>query len=414
MIKPTRVENSPPPAFLTQVGDSDRPKTPYEDRLIPTLRNNRSRLDKADQGAAGSILNGVGGGRTSVAGGVIEENGVNNTSNGAIDEQDFNDPATADGTEEMTERDIREAAQMNDHLGKQVVSRGKKSQLETFLILNHYKVTKLYSKNFQHREDAIQEVSQNLTNFQGDKEEAKLLMRASAILIAKMIKDNVFSVFNNALKLLSFLLNDYNRKHGIGKTEVIYVIDRCLPPLLHRTGDTNARLRQRAHEFITEMSVYSDVKPLHAIPNHCTLPMKPHCAPRLALSRVEIVSDLITKLGTKDNGLNIENVCKFCAYALEHNSGDVRELATKIIIQMYKDYGNSVRKYIPQDNEMNRRNKKYRIIYEAFDRIDGKPVQAEDKVNNFKKITECFFILLNLIRLHKNSLKKLKKWKPMH
>jgi centrosomal protein CEP104 len=314
----------------------------------------------------------------------------------------------------MTERDIREAAQMNDHLGKQVVSRGKKSQLETFLILNHYKVTKLYSKNFQHREDAIQEVSQNLTNFQGDKEEAKLLMRASAILIAKMIKDNVFSVFNNALKLLSFLLNDYNRKHGIGKTEVIYVIDRCLPPLLHRTGDTNARLRQRAHEFITEMSVYSDVKPLHAIPNHCTLPMKPHCAPRLALSRVEIVSDLITKLGTKDNGLNIENVCKFCAYALEHNSGDVRELATKIIIQMYKDYGNSVRKYIPQDNEMNRRNKKYRIIYEAFDRIDGKPVQAEDKVNNFKKITECFFILLNLIRLHKNSLKKLKKWKPMH
>jgi centrosomal protein CEP104 len=119
-------------------------------------------------------------------------------------------------------------------------------------------------------------------------------------------------------------------------------------------------------------------------------------------------------LGTKDNGLNIENVCKFCAYALEHNSGDVRELATKIIIQMYKDYGNSVRKYIPQDNEMNRRNKKYRIIYEAFDRIDGKPVQAEDKVNNFKKITECFFILLNLIRLHKNSLKKLKKWKPMH
>jgi hypothetical protein len=81
VIKPTRVENSPPPAFLTQVGDSDRPKTPYEDRLIPTLRNNRSRLDKADQGAAGSILNGVGGGRTSVAGGVIEENGVNNRRN---------------------------------------------------------------------------------------------------------------------------------------------------------------------------------------------------------------------------------------------------------------------------------------------------------------------------------------------
>ena len=413
VIKPQRVESSPPPTFLTQVGDSDRPKTPYEDRLIPTLRNNRSRLDRADQGAAGSILNG--GGRTSVVGGVIEENGVN-TSNGAIDEQDFNDPATADGTEEMTERDIREAAQMNDHLGKQIVS-SKENEKINFLqlvLFNNLKVTKLYSKNFQHREDAIQEVSQNLTNFQGDKEEAKLLMRASAILIAKMIKDNVFSVFNNALKLLNFLLNDYNKKHGMGKSEVLYAIERCLPPLLHRTGDTNARLRQRAHEFITEMSVYPDVKPLHAVPNHCTLPMKPHCAPRLALSRVEIVSDLITKLGTKDNGLNIENVCKFCAYALEHNSGDVRELATKIIIQMYKDYGNSVRKYIPQDNEMNRRNKKYRIIYEAFDRIDGKPVQAEDKVN-ISGINLIFILYKHFFtRLHKNFSKKLRKWKQKH
>ena len=358
---------SPPPTFLTQGNDPDRTKTPYDDRLIPTLRNNRSRLDTAGGagGAGGSLFNGAsgGGGRLSVVGGVAEEkeNGGINISNGAIDEQDLNDPATTDGTEEMTEKDIREAAQMNDHLGKQVV-------------------TKLYSKNFQHREDSIQEVFQNLTNFQGDKEEAKLLMRAAAILIAKMIKDNVFSVFNNALKLLQFLLNDYNKKHGIGKTEVSYVIERCLPPLLQRTGDTNTRLRQRAHEFIVQMSVYSDVKPLHIVPNHCTLPMKPHCAPRLALSRVEIVSDLIKSLGTKDNGLNIENVCKFCAYALEHNSGDVRELATKIIIEMYKEYNNLVRKYLPQDNEMNRRNKKYRIIYEAFDRIDGKPAPAEEKV----------------------------------
>lgn len=229
-------------------------------------------------------------------------------------------------------------------------------------------------------------MSQNLSNFNGDKEDAKSLLKAAAILIAKMIKDNVFSVFNNALKLLHFLLNDYNRRHGIGKIEIIYVVERCLPPLLHRTGDTNARLRQRAHEFIVEMSIYADVKPLHTVPNQCTLPMNTHCAPRLALSRVEIVSDLIKRLGTKDNGLNVENVCKFCAYALEHNSGEVRELATKIIIQMYKEYGNVVRKYLPQDNEMNRRNKKYRVIYEAFDKIDGKPVNLDDKVTEKVKL----------------------------
>ena len=32
---------------------------------------------------------------------------------------------------------------------------------------------------------------------------------------------------------------------------------------------------------------------------------------------------------------------------------------------------------MPPDNEMNRRNKKYRILYEAFDNIDGKPLQVD-------------------------------------
>ena len=58
-------------------------------------------------------------------------------------EQEIYDPM--DGTEEMSEREVREAALMNDVLGKQIV-------------------TKLYSKNFQNREDAIQEVYNNLNN----------------------------------------------------------------------------------------------------------------------------------------------------------------------------------------------------------------------------------------------------------
>ena len=34
-----------------------------------------------------------------------------------------------------------------------------------------------------------------------------------------------------------------------------------------------------------------------------------------------------------------------------------------------------VRRHLPPDNEMNRRNKKYRQLYDAFDSIDGKPIQ---------------------------------------
>jgi centrosomal protein CEP104 len=197
-------------------------------------------------------------------------------------------------------------------------------------------VTKLYSKNFQNREDAIQEVFNNLNSYTGDKDGAVALTKATAILVAKMCKDNVFSVFNNTIKLLHFLLNDFASKHTIGKQEINYVLEKALPVLLHRTGDTNARLRQRAHEYIVEMALFIEIKPLHTVPNFCTIPIKLHIAPRLALSRVEIIEDLMKRLDIKDNGLNVENISKFCAQALEHTSGEVRELATKILIQMYR------------------------------------------------------------------------------
>lgn len=342
---------------------TNKPSTPYDDRVIPTLRhnsnnnttnntntNNKIRTDRPDTN-------------------IVEEDQQaeqNNMINEAVVpdqsenlEQEMYDPI--DGTEEMTESEVREAALMNDYLGKQIV-------------------TKLYSKNFQNREDAIQEVFNNLTNYKGEKEEAKGLMRAAAILVAKMSKDNVFSIFNNALKLEQFLLNDFAKRFSLGKQEINYVLEKCFPVLLHRTGDTNARLRQRAHEYIVEMAIFPEIKPLNTIPLYCITPFKLHIAPRLALSRVEILEDLMKQLGYKDNGLTVDNISKFCSQALEHTSGEVRELAAKILIQMYKENGQTVRRYLPPDNEMNRRNKKYRILYDAFDGIDGKPIQTYDKV----------------------------------
>lgn len=192
-----------------------------------------------------------------------------------------------------------------------------------------------------------------------------------------MSKDNVFSIFNNSLRLFHFLLNDFAQSHqGIGKPEMNYALEKCLPILLHRTGDTNARLRQRSHEYIVEMAVYPEIKPLNALPVYLTIPLKLHTAPRLALSQCEIIEELMRSLGIRDNGLNVDNISKFCSHALEHTSGEVRELTTRILIQLYRECGSVVRKYLPQDNEMNRRNKKYRILFDAFDEIDGKPVHA--------------------------------------
>jgi hypothetical protein len=301
----------------------EKPLTPYEERVIPTLRNNnnKSRQDQAAHFQQQSTeddrdLAPPGGNdqaQTTPSEALVP---ADETTTGPGFEQEMYDPM--DGTEEMTEREVREAALMNDYLGKQTV-------------------TKLYSKNFQNREDAMTEIYNNLNSYKGgDREEAKSLMRASAILVAKMCKDNVFSIFNNSIKLFHFLVTDFANRHSLGKAEINYVLEKALPVLLHRTGDTNARLRQRAHEYIVEMASFPEIKPLHTVPQYCTMPINLHIAPRLALSRVEIVEDLMKNLGTRDNGLTVENISKFCALALEHTSGEVRELATKILIQMYR------------------------------------------------------------------------------
>lgn len=161
-------------------------------------------------------------------------------------------------------------------------------------------------------------------------------MRASAILVAKMCKDNVYSIFQHSIKLFHFLVTEFASRHSLGKSEINYVLEKALPVLLHRTGDTNARLRQRAHEYLVEMATFPEIKPLHTVPHYCTIPINLHIAPRLALSRVEICEDLMKRLGTRDNGLTVDMVAKFCGLALEHTSGEVRELATKLLIQMYR------------------------------------------------------------------------------
>lgn len=39
-----------------------------------------------------------------------------------------------------------------------------------------------------------------------------------------------------------------------------------------------------------------------------------------------------------------------------------------------------MKRYLPPDNEQTRRIKKYRDIFDAFDRIDGRSVKNDEKV----------------------------------
>ena len=70
----------------------------------------------------------------------------------------------------------------------------------------------------------------------------------------------------------------------------------------------------------------------------------------------------------------------FLGKALQHNNGEVRELSEKLIIQLYKEQGREVKSHLPPDDDKNRKNLIYKQIFEAFDKIDGKPSKKDLKV----------------------------------
>ena len=72
---------------------------------------------------------------------------------------------------------------------------------------------------------------------------------------------------------------------------------------------------------------------------------------------------------------------KFCTVALAHTAGEVREKAEKIIVALYKDRGSPVKNFLPPDDDKTRKNVLYKQLFEAFDRIDGKPTKQELRVS---------------------------------
>ena len=85
----------------------------------------------------------------------------------------------------------------------------------------------------------------------------------------------------------------------------------------------------------------------------------------------------------------------FCKQALQHNAGEVRERTEKIIIALYKEKGEPVKNYLPPDDDKTRKNVLYKKIFEAFDRIDGKPTKDDLKVR-FTYVIFVVFLMKGL------------------
>ncbi|XP_078095289.1 centrosomal protein of 104 kDa isoform X2 [Mustelus asterias] len=264
--------------------------------------------------------------------------------------------------EPLTERAFREASFAIDILGEALVAGA-------------------YSKTWSYREDALLAMYKKLSTVpEGTpKDELKNMLKAAIFLVRRAIKDKVSSVFQASLKLLKMLITQYAPKHKLGKVEITHCVERTLPILLSKTGDATTHLRVAAINFIQEMALLKEVRPLHIIPPQLMQPLKPQVPGRLMVNQIELVERLLKELGTDNSGFTIDNVMKFAAGALEHTASEVRDTAARIVLDMYRQHRGAILHHLPPDDANTRRNVLYKTLFDGFAKIDGRPTEAEQR-----------------------------------
>ncbi|NXU00738.1 CE104 protein, partial [Buphagus erythrorhynchus] len=291
-----------------------------------------------------------------------------------VTEEDMGDTPRTGNTgepEPLTEKALREASPIVEVFGETLVSGA-------------------YSRSWSCREDALLTVHKKLMEVSVDtpKEDLRNMLRAAVFLVRRAIKDTVSSVFQASLKLLKMVITQYIPKHKLGKLETSHCVEKTLPDLLSKTGDSSSRLRLLASTFIQEMALCPEVKPLQIIPVHLVKTLKPNSPTHLAMSHVELVESLLGAMGTENSGFTINNVMKFAVGALEHRAREVREVVLRIIFAMYREHRAAVLEFLPPDDAGARKTVRYKTLFEGFAKIDGKAAETQLRAQR-KAVTEA-------------------------
>lgn len=95
--------------------------------------------------------------------------------------------------------------------------------------------------------------------------------------------------------------------------------------------------------------------------------------PRLALSRMQMLEQLvlIQGIGTeKQSGLTCRALSECGCSGIHHPAEPVRKVAERVLLLVYKINPRLIRKQLPPDDDITRRNLLYRQLFTEFDKLD--------------------------------------------
>ncbi|CAG9766448.1 unnamed protein product [Ceutorhynchus assimilis] len=260
-----------------------------------------------------------------------------------------------------------------DYKNSKLTEREKKQANLPILVFGTDIVEKFYSKHYSDKEEGLNQLKSELLQYDNTKmHTANKTARAAVFLLHRALRDKVFTVYNLANEVIRMFFVQFVPGRVL-PAEVSRSVDKLLPELLTKSGDTSARIHHMAVHTILTMADVKSVRDLHIIPVHLSRPVSSSTHPRLALSRAEMVEQLILNHGIstdKQSGLTCRTLSEFGSSGLHHPAEAVRKVSERILVLVYKVNPRMVRKQLPPDDDITRRNLLYRQLFHEFDNID--------------------------------------------
>uniref|UniRef100_A0A182J1Y5 TOG domain-containing protein n=1 Tax=Anopheles atroparvus TaxID=41427 RepID=A0A182J1Y5_ANOAO len=247
------------------------------------------------------------------------------------------------------------------------------------LIFGMELVELIYSRQFTDREEALirlrgilkQEIEPE-PQIQAAQAGPNKICRGATLLLHRGVRDAVFSVFSQATETVRSLFMEFvpNR---VAPSEVARSVDRLLPELLSKSGDPSARVHTLAQHTILSIAACPEVREQHLIAPALSRPVGNGTHPRLALSRMQMLEQLVLSQGIsndKQSGLACRTLSEAGCSGIHHPAESVRKVAERVLLLVYKVNPRLVRKQLPPDDDITRRNLLYRQLFAEFDKID--------------------------------------------
>ncbi|XP_059055953.1 centrosomal protein of 104 kDa [Achroia grisella] len=251
--------------------------------------------------------------------------------------------------------------------------RERKQAALPILIFGYPLVEKLYSKNFLDKEEGLARLRAALAApAAGARSSPNKTARAAAALLQRALRDKVFSVYSQANELVRALFQDFVPDR-VCAAEVGRCLEKLVPELLRACGDPAPRVHSTAQHTVLTIADCPMVRSLHIIPQQLVRPVTASMHPRLALSRLQMLEQLILSHGIstdKNSGLTVRRVAECGAAGAQHAAGSVRAAAERLLLAAYARSPRVVRAQLPPDDAVTRRNLIYRHLFQQFDRID--------------------------------------------